>query len=144
MRTIRSPKKRKLFLDALRETGVIAYACKLAGIGQTAAYKWRDDEEDFARDWSEALEEALDMLELEARRRAHDGLIKKKFKDGEPIIDPETGQQYYEREYSDTLMIFLLKGGRPEKYRENIKQEQVSEVIFRVRYGDEGKQGTSD
>lgn len=122
-RTVRTPKKSKLFLDGLRETGVISYACKMAGIGQSTAYEWRSNDDAFAEAWKEALEEALDLLELEARRRAHDGLIKKKFKDGEPIIDPETGQQYYEREYSDTLLIFLLKGGRPERYRERTQME---------------------
>jgi hypothetical protein len=122
-RTVRTPKKSKLFLDGLRQTGVISYACKMAGIGHSTAYEWRSSDDSFAKDWNEALEEALDMLELEARRRAHDGLVKKKFKDGEPIIDPDTGEQYYEREYSDTLLIFLMKGGRPEKYRERIQTE---------------------
>ena len=28
-----------------------------------------------------------------------------------------------EREYSDTLLIFLLKGAMPEKYHENVKLE---------------------
>jgi hypothetical protein len=27
------------------------------------------------------------------------------------------------REYSDTLLIFLLKGARPQKYRDNVRQE---------------------
>jgi len=117
-RTVRTPKKSKLFLNGLRKTGVISYACEMAKIGRTAAYAWRADDAEFAKAWNEALDEALDALELEARRRAHDGLIKKKFHEGAAIIDPATGEQYYEREYSDTLMIFLLKGGRPEKYRD--------------------------
>src|SRR5262245_36628076 len=97
-RTVRTPKKSRLFLEGLRQTGVISYACKMAGIGQSTAYQWRADDDLFAKAWNEALEEALDALELEARRRAHDGLIRKKFhKDGTPIIDPETGEQYYER-----------------------------------------------
>jgi len=109
------------------------------------AYKWRAADAEFAKAWDGAVEEALDLLELEARRRAHDGLVKKKFgKDGDPVIDPTTGKQYYEREYSDTLMIFLLKGGRPEKYRENIRQEQSGEVVIRVQYGDDGSQRAND
>jgi hypothetical protein len=27
------------------------------------------------------------------------------------------------QEYSDTLLIFLLKGARPQKYRDNVRQE---------------------
>lgn len=123
-RTVRTPKKEAAFLKGLRETGVVSYACKMSGIGHSTAYEWRSADEAFAKAWDEALEEALDLLELEARRRAHDGLIKKKFgKQGQPIIDPATGQQYFEREYSDTLLIFLMKGGRPEKYRERTQTE---------------------
>jgi len=144
-RTVRTPKKSKLFLDGLRQTGVVLYACRMAGIGHSMAYKWRAADAEFAKAWDGAVEEALDLLELEARRRAHDGLVKKKFgKDGDPVIDPTTGKQYYEREYSDTLMIFLLKGGRPEKYRENIRQEQSGEVVIRVQYGDDGSQRAND
>ena len=36
------------------------------------------------------------------------------------VMNPETGEteHYAEREYSDLLTIFLLKGAMPEKYRE--------------------------
>ena len=34
------------------------------------------------------------------------------------MIDPRTKQPYLELDYSDTLLIFLLKGLRPQKYRE--------------------------
>lgn len=105
----------------------------MVGIGRTTAYDWRADDEDFAKAWDEALEDALDKLELEARRRAHDGLIKKKFTPkGRPVIDPATGEQYYEREYSDTLLIFLLKGGRPEKYRERYEQKIEGEITANI------------
>ena len=33
------------------------------------------------------------------------------------------GKREVIREYSDTLLIFLLKGARPQKYRDNIRQE---------------------
>src|SRR5262245_47497044 len=61
----------------------------------------------------DALEEAADHLQAEARRRAVDGVKKLKFYNGRPVIDPATGQQYYEHEYSDSLLMALLRGLRP-------------------------------
>lgn len=58
-------------------------------------------------------------MEEELHRRAVIGVKRKKFFQGQAIIDPETDEPYYEREYSDTLLIFRLKALRPEKYRDN-------------------------
>ncbi|MCH8830439.1 MAG: hypothetical protein IID45_12760, partial [Planctomycetes bacterium] len=70
--------------------------------------------------------------EAEARRRAIDGVVKLKFhngqlikiplvQDGKPVCD-EAGAvvmvPYTEHAYSDVLLIFLMKGAQPEKYRE--------------------------
>lgn len=123
-RTKRTPKKEEKFLETLRLSGNVSAACKAISLRRATAYEWREQSKDFAALWDEAVETGYDLLEQEARRRAHDGLVKKKFhKNGTPLIDPETGKQYYEREYSDTLLIFLLKGGRPEKYRERTQTE---------------------
>jgi hypothetical protein len=54
-----------------------------------------------------------DQLEQEARRRAHDGVRKPVYQGGKRVG--------YIQEYSDTLLIFLLKGLRPEKYRERFE-----------------------
>jgi hypothetical protein len=103
------------------------------------AYRIREADASFAAQWDQALEDYADKLEREADRRAHDGLLKKKFlRNGDPVIDPETGQQYIEREYSDTLLIFRLKGLRPKVYRENIDHtsggEKLEPIAF-VRIG---------
>ncbi|HEX6937920.1 MAG TPA: hypothetical protein VF158_00810, partial [Longimicrobiales bacterium] len=71
-------------------------------------------------------EQAADHLEAEARRRALEGVERKQFTQrGDPIIDPATGKHYVERAYSDTLLIFLLKGARPERYRDRQQLEHV-------------------
>ena len=74
-------------------------------------------------------------MEEEARRRAVEGVAKLKFHQGQlihiPVVDAdgqpvlaENGEPkqkpYVEHEYSDTLLIFLLKGARPKKFRENM------------------------
>jgi len=121
-----TPKKLAQFLEALAETGNVLLSCDMHNLDRRALYRLRKADEDFRRAWDEALEQAADHLEAEARRRALDGLLQKKFtKDGDPIIDPETGEQYVERVYSDTLLIFLLKGARPEKFRDRQQLEHV-------------------
>lgn len=121
-----TPKKRKrarweaAFIAALARLGVVTYAARAARITTQTVYVARRDSQEFAEKCKEALQEAADRLEKEAIRRAITGLVIKKFDKGQPIIDPTTGKQYVEREYSDTLLIFLLKGMRPEKYRESI------------------------
>lgn len=59
-------------------------------------------------------------MEAEAIRRACEGVVRMKFnsKTGLPFIDPRTGEPYMEHEYSDTLMLALLRRNFPDSYRE--------------------------
>jgi len=112
--------KKPAFLAAYRELGNITRAAKVVGVERTRHYDWLRDDQEYAAAFKLADEEAVENLEAEARRRAVEGLKRKKFDGrGNPVLDPETGQQYEEHEYSDTLLIFLLKGAKPDKYREN-------------------------
>lgn len=109
----------KGFLAALGLTGNVLRACRAAGVGRTTAYELREEAPDFRAAWDEALDEAMDRLEAEAWRRAVKGVRKPVYQQGLHVGDVQ--------EYSDTLLIFLLKGGRPEKYRE------LKEVRHRLR-----------
>jgi hypothetical protein len=109
-RTNRTPKRRAAFLASLKETCNITKACELSGLSRTTAYDWRGDDPDFAVDWQKALDVAADLLEEEAVRRAKDGTLKPVYQGGELVG--------HIQEYSDTLMIFLLKGAKPQKYME--------------------------
>jgi hypothetical protein len=55
----------------------------------------------------------IDQLEEEARRRAVDGVLKPVFQRGRQV-----GRI---REYSDVLLVTLLKGKRPDTYRERFE-----------------------
>ena len=90
-------------------------ACEAVDISRFTAYAWRDNDQNFAAEWERAKEAGVDALEDEARRRAFEGTAKPVFHQG---IQCGTIQ-----EYSDTLTIFLLKGARPEKYRERTSTE---------------------
>lgn len=105
------PKKEAEFLAVLRETGGnVSRACNAISLTRTRVYEWRTADPVFAIAWDEAVELGTDELEEEARRRALEGVDEPVFYQGEAC-----GMV---RKYSDTLLIFLLKGRRPEKYRE--------------------------
>lgn len=121
-----------VFLAELSKTGNVSAAARKAKVNRDSTYAARDYEEkqdptaraaamEFARAWDNAMEVAIDALEAEARRRAVDGTL-------EPVgwYKGESGGKV--RRYSDTLLIVLLKGHRPEKYRENIHTEHAGAV----------------
>jgi len=107
-------RKKKKFLTAIAETGNITEACRLAQTTRTTVYRHKAADPDFAAKWEEAEEAAADMLEKEAWRRAVDGVEKGVYHEGK-LVDVQ-------KHYSDTLLIFLLKGRRPETYREKWQQ----------------------
>ena len=91
--TNRTAKKEKALLDALRNGLSISSASRAAGIHRSTYYAWRETHPDFATAADDAIEEGTDGLEDEAMRRAMTS--------------------------SDTMLIFMLKGRRGDKYREN-------------------------
>src|SRR3546814_693854 len=64
----------------------------------------------FAAEWADALEAAIDALDAEARRRALDGVEVPHFHQGRVAGTV--------RKYSDSLLMFLLRAHRPDRYRE--------------------------
>jgi hypothetical protein len=61
------------FLQGLEQTGMVAHACKIAGIGRTTAYANRKADPDFAAAWDEIRDAALDEVEAAAFKHAKDG-----------------------------------------------------------------------
>ena len=100
---------RRRFLDALRECGTVRYACDAAGVARSTAYRAREEASTFAEAWDDALEDGLDALEAEARRRALDGTEKPIFHAGVQVGTV--------REYSDQLLIELLRAHRGKLFR---------------------------
>jgi hypothetical protein len=81
------------FLTALQATMSVTHAARAAGISRKTAYRWRDEDQEFAEAWAEAREAAIDDLEASAFEQAKSGK-------------------------SPALVIYLLKCHRPERYRE--------------------------
>ncbi len=107
------PGRKTAFLHALADTVNVARACRDAGIPRRTAYDWRDADPDFAREWDDALDDGIDLLEAELHRRAFEGVEKPVYYKGERVGTT--------RHYSDALAMFLLKAHRPARYRDNYR-----------------------
>lgn len=120
--TKRSEKKDEAILEALREGGTVADAAKAAVINRATAYRWREADKKFADAWDDAIEEGTDALEKEAIRRAVEGVREPVIYQGKfsTVTDPNTGEEtpLTVRKYSDSLLMFMLKGRRPEKFKD--------------------------
>jgi hypothetical protein len=127
-------KKRAAFLAAFRENGNVSESAKLAGIQRTTHYLWLKTSKVYEDAFNDAREDAADALEKEARRRAVEGV-------NEPVFY-QGAKCGFVRKYSDTLLIFLLKGNRPEKFRERYEHAHTgkdgSELTFTIKIDDNG------
>lgn len=110
-----TPEKRATFLALLSEYGNVSRAAEDARLNRTALYDYREEHPEFAKEWEKAAAIGARALEDEARRRAYEGTLRPVFYQG-----MECGEV---REYSDTLLIVLLKAHFPEKYAERTKSD---------------------
>jgi hypothetical protein len=83
----------KAFLAALENTGSVTQAAAAAKVGRIVVYQHKRIDPAFAALWEQALDAGADSLEDEARKRAFAG--------------------------SDVLLMFMLKGIRPQRWRES-------------------------
>jgi transposase-like protein len=100
----RRDSKKKRFIETLAAQGTVSHAALAAGVSRNTAYRWRQDDLEFALLWDEAHETAVDAVESSLYQKALNG---------------------------DTIcMIFYLKAHRPE-YRDrlNIDVKQLNSEI---------------
>jgi hypothetical protein len=126
LRTIEKGDWKAIFLKELEECGIVSHAAKKAGVGRTFVYEQRKEDTEFAAQWDEAVEVAMDGMEHEAWRRGRKGVLKPVYQNGKKVG--------VIREYSDTLLMFMMKGGRPEKFRERTETQHTGSVQVKVTY----------
>jgi len=101
-----------IFLKALSLGSTAKNAAAEAGVGLRTLYRMRRADPLLAARWQAALatpdDAPTDVLELEAQRRAVTGTEKPVFRGG-AIVGHTT-------DYSDAMLMFLLKAKYPEKY----------------------------
>lgn len=140
-------KQRESFLANLAATGNVSRSAQAVGRSRGGFYKLKRTEVEFSEAWDQAMEAAADELEAEARRRAVDGVDEPIVYRGAVAKDAD-GRTVTVKRYSDVLLMFLLNGARPEKYKQ-IKEQRhtgpdggplqvdVRQVLFTRLFPDE-------
>lgn len=138
---------KRRFLEVLRETANVRLACTKAGVSRAGAYKARDQNRKFAEEWDEAIEDAVDAVELAAMQRAVGGVerrrpiymkIKVEGKDGKVAEKVVKVDEVIEKYYSDAILLKILSAYRPEKYRERYEVKNAGAQKIVVEYVNSG------
>lgn len=113
------------FLTAFAQLGNVTEAAKLANTTRMTVWRHKTSDPEFAKLFAEAEQEAADLLEKEAWRRATEGTDEPVFYKGDKCGSI--------KRYSDNLLMFLLRGVRPEKYRERfvLPVDELNRLIER-------------
>jgi hypothetical protein len=94
------------FLASLRASGIVGVAAEEAGVSRRSAYAHRERDWQFRAEWDAALEDGVDNVLL---KRAFD------------LSDPDNPN--YDAKVASRVLQFLLRGYRPEGFREPQKPE---------------------
>lgn len=128
------------FLIALAQTGNASVACRASMLPRREVNAMRQNNPDFAFAFQEAMDEAADMLEAEAWRRALEGVAEPFVRSGKPVFDPSTGEAITVRRYSDSLLMLLLRGNKPGKYATRpamFARDDSSQIIKEIAADDD-------
>jgi hypothetical protein len=105
-------RKKALAIDVLALVGNVGAAMRAVGHSRTMHNYWCEMDETYAQAAAQAKIGAVEALEAEAHRRAFVGWLEPVYQGGK-----EVGQV---RKFDSTLLIFLLNGAAPEKYRRRL------------------------
>lgn len=128
----------RAFLAAYRATANITRAAAAAKVDRHAHYKLIETSAGYGKAFRAASKEAAQTLEDEAVRRAVEGVARPVMYHGKPVLVPVDPKKLrgkkkplLEREYSDTLLLALLKAKKPKEYRERLEHAVEDETARR-------------
>lgn len=120
------------FLKVFISTSSLAEATRILGFPKGCHGRWMAKYPEYVEEFYLARDAIADSLEAEAIRRARDGYERPIFQGG-----VEVGR---ETVYSDSLLSLLLKGFKPDRYRERVSvindaavDAQIKELEERLR-----------
>lgn len=123
-----------IFLRCYAETGSVSRAAEAAKIHRSIHYRRLKEDPKYQAAFNAAHEVAIAVLEDEAIRRAVEGVEEPLTYQGQfqyADVDDDgnpTGKPLAIRKYSDSLLQFLLRGAKPEKYRERFQHDVNANV----------------
>lgn len=109
-----------LICEELARTGSKYKSCEAlgfsySGVRQAIREMELKGDDSWRELWDESYDQYRDSLEVEATRRARDGVVT------EWKVNPATGERIPVKvEYSDRILEVLLKGAFPERFRDRI------------------------
>lgn len=103
--------KQLAFLEMYPRNPNITACLRACGINNNRMfYGWMEHNPEFRARYENARQQSVDLLVQEVHHRALTGTRRKKFTpQGEPIIDPETGEHYIEVTYGDEIFRLLRR-----------------------------------
>ncbi len=116
----------KKFLAAFAACGSILPASRSAQIDRGSHYSWMRTDPTYPERFRQAEIEAARALEDEAVRRARAGIRRPVLHKGKQVYVP--GEPLFTTEYSDSLLMFLLKANNPDKFRDRIEQVNTQDI----------------
>lgn len=126
--------KQRLFLELRSNGEPTGSAAQLIETPIATVYHWRDDYPEFKAAWDAVEQKAntalIDRLEQAAWKRALEGFDDPVYYRGELVAT--------NKRYSDTLLIFMLKGAHPQKYKERteVSGDQTQPIKIKLTWGD--------
>ncbi len=115
----------KKFLAAFSQTGVVSTASVISKNNRLNHYNWMHSDPEYPALFENACNEAAETLEKEAITRGRDGWQEPVFYQGRVV-----GSVIKK---SDNLLMFMLKGMMPAKYRERYDLEHSGQVAVTVK-----------
>lgn len=112
---------KSVYLETMRHCANVSISSKVAGVTRQAAQAARTTDPDFAAAEKQAIEAGIDLVEASAFKSAVYGDLKPVYHQG--ILCGEV------LEYSDAMRAMLLKGRRPEVYRDKLEQSGTLNVV---------------
>lgn len=94
---------------------MVTAAARKSGVDRKTWYNLRRADPAFAQEWDDAIVLGVEALEDEVIRRGRYGVTRSVYYRGKAVGEI--------REFSDALLMFGLKGRKPEMYRDNYKIE---------------------
>lgn len=115
---IRQKDRQERFLASFVLSGSILHACRATKIHRQTHYYWLRVDPTYAARFEQGRHLAVQTLEDEAVRRAVEGIRRPVIHNGVQVVANVNGvrEPLWENEYSDTLLMFLLKALAPHKY----------------------------
>src|SRR4030095_14363227 len=100
---------RPRFLAALSMTHCVQLSCRSCKSIRWMAYAHRESDPEFARQWDQAIEDALELLHSRVWQRSLEGDLEPVWFMGVPVG--------YIRKFSDKLQIELLRAWKPDRFK---------------------------